>query len=150
MLNNMLVHGLDPSTRRPQEIEVVGNALKVYLASLLSGEDQFIGALGTIPAANEYVEGSGAAGDIVLGSTGAVGDFLADVRVRAAAVGGTVTVTVKDGSTTLDSFTHTFADNTTNVFAVNRRSKNGGWKITLAVSAGTLANAKYGAAGSFS
>lgn len=143
-------HALSGTSGDEEPVKSTGNAIWVFLKSPLSGEDQFLQALGIIPADNEYQEGAGAGGDIVLGSVGAVGDFLGEVRVRAASVGGTVTLTIKDGSTTLDSFTTTVADNATAVVTVNRRSKTGGWKITLAVSAGTLANAKYGARGLFS
>lgn len=143
----------DTTTGRSSKWDATNSAAHVNLSTLISGENQTLNALATYPAASEYQEGSAAtdAGSITLGAVGAAGDFLGTVTIRLAAVGGTCTTSIIDGSTTLDSLTVVAqADNTKVEIPVNRQSKNGAWKISCDISAGTIANVKYGATGLFS
>ena len=149
MLNNMLVHGLDPSTRRPHEIEVVGKALKVYLASLLSGEDQTLGWLDTVNGAYEYFQASGVttAQDITLGSVGAVGDYLESVTIYNGAASAATPIVIKDGSTTLAFIVPaSLAAGASVTIPVGFKSVVGGWKVNITC-AGTMSAIKIGAKG---
>ena len=69
--------------------------------------------------------------DIVLGENGAIGDFLSHIIIQPATTGAG-TCTVKDGSTTVYTFTGggTLADLSSKTIPFNVRSKNGAWKIT--------------------
>lgn len=128
----------------PNRNDLAGGSFLIY------GENPALNVIETVPGASDYQEWSGATGDVVLGAVGAAGDFLGEIRVRAASVGGTVTTVIKDGTIPLDSFTTTAqADNTTVTIVVNRKSKQGGWRINQTVSAGTIANVKNNAAGKF-
>lgn len=140
MLNNMLVHGLDPSTRRPQEIEVVGNALKVYLASLLSGEDQFNGFLSVADAAQEYETVAAGQSDQALGSVGAVGDYLGKLII-VVSTAATAQVQIKDGSgSAITVFPNSPGGGVgTYVVAIGLKSTTGGWKVTTGAGSAVIA-----------
>ena len=140
MLNNMLVHGLDPSTRRPQEIEVVGNALKVYLASLLSGEDQFNGFLSVADAAQGYETVAVSQTDQVLGATGAAGDYLGKLII-VVATAATAQVQIKDGSgSAITVFPNSPGGGVgTYVVAIGLKSTTGGWKVTTGAGSTVIA-----------
>lgn len=160
MLNNMLVHGLDPSTRRPQEIEVVGKALKVYVASLLSGELQERAFLTIANATREYVQGAfvTTAVDVILGQTGAAGDILETLWIWNNSGSAFTAFAIYDGSTTIDFLDlvtwQTLASGTGSANRLSLtipggiESKNGGWKLRVTC-AGTMASIKFGAKGQF-
>lgn len=137
-------------------IKQIAGALKVHLNSLLAGEDQFLNGIAVFAAGSEYAAGSAAsdAGNITLGALGAAGDLLTSLTIRLASVGGTCTTKILDGSAELEAYTIvTQADNTTQTIIINGglglRSKNGGWRINCDISAGTIGNVKYVAAGNF-
>lgn len=140
MLNNMLVHGLDPSTRRPQEIEVVGKALKVYLASLLSGEDQTLGYLSVADAATEYETVAASQTDQVLGATGAAGDYLGKLII-VVSTAATAQVQIKDGSgSAITVFPNSPGGGVgTYVVAIGLKSTTGGWKVTTGAGSAVIA-----------
>lgn len=144
MLNNMLVHGLDPSTRRPQEIEVVGKALKVYLASLLSGEDQTLGYLSVADAATEYETVAASQTDQVLGATGAAGDYLGKLVV-VVTTAATAQVQIKDGTgTAITVFPNSPGGGVgTYVLPLGLKSNSGGWKVTTGAGSAVIASGLF-------
>jgi hypothetical protein len=149
-MSNMLVKNADGGVT---PLGGVADAAKVYLASLLSGEDPIVGGLAVFAAGSEYVAGSATtdAADITLGANGAAGDLLEEVVVRNGSGSSAVTLAIKDGTTELLAYRITIALGVTARVPVGLRSRNGGWKINLdAATAGEIGNMHYCANGSFS
>jgi hypothetical protein len=73
----------------------------VALDTLIAGENQTLNVLETVPA-NEYETVAAAQTDQVLGSVGAVGDYLDSLLLT---VGAATAITVKDNATTIFTFT---------------------------------------------
>lgn len=131
----------------------VGDAAKVFLVSLLAGEDQFLNGLGVFAAGSEYAAGAGVtdAQDITLGAVGAAGDLLEEVVVQNASGTSAVTAIIKDGSTEIRALRTVVATGATARIPVGLRAKNGGWKLNLdAATAGEITNMHYLCTGSFS
>jgi len=155
MAQNILMHAWDAVTKRLREVEWVGGAAKVYIASLFAGENQALNALETIPA-NEYRAGAAVtnAADITLGAVGAAGDYCDEILVRndgAAGNTGVLTVEVKDSTTLIDALKTTIAEGASATLRIRAKSVNGAWKLKItAAVAGGIANAKYAATGLFS
>ncbi len=125
----------------------------VYLTSLMAGENQTLNAIAVYAAGNEYLDGAGVtdAADITLGAVGAAGDLLEEIVIRNTSATYAVTVTIKDGSTTLAGLTTVVAAATTTRIPVSALSKNGAWKLNLDIAAGgTITDVKYTAFGAFS
>lgn len=108
-------------------IKQIAGALKVYLSSLLAGEDQFNNLIRTASAAPDYKVLVANAADQVCGAVGAAGDYLHDIQLSVTAAG---TIVIKDGSTTI--FTHNFtaAQAVPVTIPVARFSVTGAWRIT--------------------
>lgn len=157
MAQNILLHAWDALTKRLREVEWVGGAAKVYLASLLSGENPSLNVLETINGGNEYVSGafvtSGTA--VTLGAVGAAGDVLETVWVFNGSASPFTAFTITDGTTVIDFLTPGMTTLAAGAYGVYQipggplKSKNGAWKIT-ATCIGTMSLIKYGAKGLFS
>lgn len=95
MLNNMLVHGLDPLTRRPQEIETLGAGAKVANIALGPGERNSGNPSNNFAAvkheANVQVLANGTSAQNI-GPGGTTPVFLMGVYINAALT-GTLTIT---------------------------------------------------------
>ena len=95
MLNNMLVHGLDPLTRRPQEIETLGAGAKVANIALGPGERNSGNPSNNYAAtkheANSTLLASSASAQNI-GGGGTTPIFLLGVQIRTALT-GTLTIT---------------------------------------------------------
>lgn len=138
-----------------EDLLSVNGSLNVNMTSLLAGENQTLNGIAVYPAGSEYIAGAavtdGAA--ITLGTVGAAGDLLIEVLVRNAGTGGAtgnLTVSIQDGSTTIDALTTVIAEGSNATLRVNSISINGAWKLTLdSAVAGGITAAKYVATGVF-
>ena len=132
-----------------EDIKSTAGALHVNMVSLISGENQALGVMETIDGGNEYVDGTPVTSgtDVVLGSTGAAGDFLDTVVVRAVGTTGVSSIEIRDGANAIAAFTTTVADNSAVTIVVKAKSKTGSWR--LRVTATTIANVRYFAKGLF-
>lgn len=140
MASNFLLHAWDAVTKRMREVEWVSGAAKVYLASLLSGEDQANGFIGVADAADEYKVLAANTADQVCGSVGGANDYLGTVLLSVGAAG---TVTIKDNAVTV--FTHAFgaAVATPVELRINKRSTSGAWKISTGASMTGMAGGRF-------
>lgn len=149
MSDPVAYHGLDGP------VVLINGGAGVAVTNLLSREDPVHGQ-GTYDSGVQYQAGSATVDDgtITFGAPGALGDRLTAVTVRAAAVGGTVTVKVMDGATEIEAYRVTVADNNSATILINGGrgaiSVNGAWGIKCDISAGTIGNVKYVAHGTFS
>lgn len=92
-----------------------------------------------VPIANEYEAIAASQTDQVLGATGATGDFLSHIVIQPATTGAG-TVTVKDGTTAIFTFTSgTLADLSPIIVPFNLASASGAWKITTGANVAVLA-----------
>jgi hypothetical protein len=79
----------------------------------------------------------------VLGTNGAVGDYLSHVVLQPAAVGA-ATTTILDGTTVIFTITGgTLSDLSPKTIPVGARSVNGAWKITTGANMAALACGKF-------
>lgn len=112
-------------------LDASGN-LKVSTAGLPSstGSKAPGSSLSVVPAGLEYETVAASAADQVLGATGAAGDYLSHIVIQPATTGAG-TVTVKDGSTVIFTFTSgTLADLSPKTVPFGLASVSGAWKIT--------------------
>lgn len=132
-----------------EDIKSTNGALHVNMVSLISGENQALGVLETVDGAAEYVAGTPATSgtDVVLGATGAVGDYLGTVIVRALTGASVSSIQIRDGANEVAAFTTTVADGSAVTISVNAKSTSGSWR--LRVTATTIANVRYFARGIF-
>jgi len=145
----------DTTTGRSSKWDATGSSAHVNLTTLISGENQTLNVLETIPA-NEYIAGAAttSGSPITIGSVGGAGDFFDELLIRNAGSGGNtgiLTITVLDSATTIDALTTTVAEGASATLRLRTKSKNGAWKITITAAVpGGIANAKYAATGLFS
>lgn len=104
----------------------------VDLKTLISGENQSLGALEVIDGIGDYEAISTSSASIVLGTTGAAGDYLGKLICVVEATASAV-VQVHDGSETF-----TVLRNGTNVgtyvVPLGIKSVSGSWKVTTGTS----------------
>ncbi len=113
----------------------------VYLTSLMAGENQTLNVQETINGANEYETVAAAQTDQVLGSVGAAGDYLDSLLLT---VGAGTAITVKDGATTIFTFTFSAAVTTGPVeIPIRCKSVSGAWKVTTGASMTALAKGLF-------
>lgn len=102
------------------------------------GKDAFIQAVALTNSAGTPIPGGGleyetvaaSQTDQVLGATGAAGDYLSHIVIQPATTGAG-TVTVKDGTTVIFTFTTgTLADLSSKTVPFSAFSVNGAWKVT--------------------
>jgi hypothetical protein len=122
-----------------------------WVKNMFSREDKRHG-FGGYDSGVQYQAGAGVttAVDIALGANGgAAGDRLRKVVVRLASASAPATVQIKDGSTVLQAYTRTLADNAfVEIDLGGLISVDGGWRINITCS-GTMANCHYLASGTF-
>lgn len=95
-----------------------------------NGESREALGVCVIPTATEYETVAASATDQALGATGALGDFLSHIIIQPATTGAG-TVTVKDGTTVIFTFTSgTLGDLKPITVPFNAISLNGAWKVT--------------------
>lgn len=141
MAQNILMHAWDAVTKRLREVEWTGGAMKVYVASLAAGENQTLNVQETINGGNEYETVAAAQTDQVLGSVGAVGDYLDSLLLT---VGAATAITVKDNATTIFTFTFGAAVTTGPVeIPIRCKSVSGAWKVTTGASMTALAKGLF-------
>lgn len=144
MADTSQVHGIDTSTRKLSEIGATDKALWVYLKSLLSGEDQVLGFLGTADADTEYETVGASASNQVLGATGAVGDLLGTliITVNTAA---TAQVQIKDGSDAAITILPNSPGGGIGVYVVKigLRSRTGAWQVTTGAGSTVIAKGLF-------
>lgn len=142
---NVLMHAWDTLTKRMREVEWVSGAAKVSLASLLSGEDQVLGYLGTADADSEYeTVGAGVSTPQVLGATGAVGDYLGTLIITVATA-ATAQVQIKDGSDTAITVLPNSPGGGIGVYVVKigLRSRTGAWQVTTGAGSTVIAKGLF-------
>lgn len=116
----------------------------VYIAALFSGEDQQVGALGTIAAGNQYETVAPSQTDQVLGSVGAAGDYL-DKLICVVATASTAQVQIKDGA----GSAITILPNSpggglgTYTIPIELKSNTGAWKITTGAGVSVISCGKF-------
>lgn len=87
----------------------------------------------------EYEAVAASQTDQVLGATGATGDYLSHIIIQPATTGAG-TVTVKDGTTVVFTFTAgTLADLSPRIVPFGAKSVTGSWKITTGANVAVLA-----------
>lgn len=87
-------------------------------------------SLSVVQGGLEYETVAASQTDQVLGATGATGDFLSHIVIQPATTGAG-TVTVKDGTTVIFTFTSgTLSDLSPKTVAFGTFSVNGAWKVT--------------------
>lgn len=95
------------------------------------------------PRSGEYEAVAAGATDQALGATGAAGDYLSHIVIQPATTGAG-TVTVKDGTTVIFTFTTgTLADLSPKTVPFGVLSVNGAWKITTGANVAILAAGNF-------
>lgn len=130
----------DTTTGRSSKWDATGSSAHVNLTTLISGENQTLNVLETVPA-NEYETVAAAQTDQVLGSVGAAGDYLDSLLLT---VGAATAITVKDNATTIFTFTFGAAVTTGPVeIPIRCKSVSGAWKVTTGASMTALAKGLF-------
>lgn len=91
------------------------------------------------PAPLPYETVAASQTDQILGTVGGAGDYLSHIVIQPATTGAG-TVTVKDGTTVIYTFTTgTLADLSSKTVPFGAKSVNGAWKITTGTNVAVLA-----------
>lgn len=124
-----------------QQVKGTDGAAHVYMTTLLAGENQTLSVIETLTGGGEYETVAAAQTDQVLGSVGAVGDYLDSLLLT---VGAGTAITVKDNATTIFTFTFGAAVTTGPVeIPIRCKSVSGAWKVTTGASMTALAKGVF-------
>lgn len=139
-------------------IERVLGAMKVYIASLISGENQRLGVLDTREAVEYWpstFNGTASTARKTIGPLGSAGDILHGITIFNGSASNITAATLQDGSTTLAwvdlGALKTLAAGATATVMLPKgiQSQNsGGWGISITC-AGTMSLVQIGAYGLF-
>ena len=125
----------------PMAVLGTDGAAFTTLATTISGENQTLNVLETINGGGEYETVAAGQTDQVLGSVGAVGDYLDSLLLT---VGAGTAITVKDNATTVFTFTFGAAVTTGPVeIPIRCKSVSGAWKVTTGASMTALAKGLF-------
>lgn len=118
----------------------IGNTIRAILPSLQLADGS--GAPVNLKE-DQYEAVSASATDQVVGATGAAGDFLAQIIIQPATTGAG-TVTVKDGTTAIFTFTSGTLSNLAPIIVpLGLTSVNGAWKISTGTNVSVLACGRF-------
>lgn len=124
-----------------QQVKGTSGAAHVYMTTLLAGENQTLSVIETLTGGGEYETVAAGQTDQVLGSVGAVGDYLDSLLLT---VGAGTAITVKDSATTIFTFTFGAAVTTGPVeIPIRCKSVSGAWKVTTGASMTALAKGLF-------
>ena len=146
-----VLHALSGSTGEEEQVKSTANAVWVCLKSLLAGEDQVLGALGTFNATTEWVEFAGVTTGIDITISASAGDLLESITIYNGSASAITAILIKDNAVALPWLVPAqiaAGASATIKDGLGLRSKGGGWKINLTC-AGTMSLIKGAAKGLF-
>lgn len=118
----------------------MSNGYPVNLTTLISGENQSLGALEVIDGVGEYETVAASQTNQVLGSTGAAGDYLGKL-ICVVATAATAQVQIKDGSESAVTVLPNSPGSGIGTYTilVGAKSRSGAWQVTTGAGVSVIA-----------
>lgn len=137
-------YGFNSATGLWEPIGSTGNALWVYPASIWPAEDTLTASLKIIQGGLQYETVAAGASNQVMGTTGAVGDYL-NKLICVVSAAATSQVQIKDGSDTAITVLPNAVGPgiSTYVIEIGLKSRTGAWQVTTAAGVAVIAGGVF-------